>query len=117
MMAKIIDMETRDMVERRAKIRRRVLKAASLTFFGGYCTRESIARNLCQNGARLDFEDTTGVPHEFTLMINGEAASRTAHQMVHGYIGWRAVYGKSRDRCFSLMMAWRRDQSSRRRET
>jgi hypothetical protein len=78
MMAKIIDMETRDMVERRAKIRRRVLKAASLTFFGGYCTRESIARNLCQNGARLDFEDTTGVPHEFTLMINGEAASRTA---------------------------------------
>jgi hypothetical protein len=78
MMAKIIDMKMRDIVERRAKTRRRVLKAASLTFFGGYCTREGIARNLSQNGARLDFEDTAGVPHEFTLMINGEAKSRTA---------------------------------------
>jgi hypothetical protein len=59
--ARTIDRIRDDSMERRADMRRRVLKAAALTFFGGYRTREGIARSLSQNavifrGMRTLFE-------------------------------------------------------------
>ncbi len=77
-MAQVIEMNTREQVELRKESRRRTLKGAKLSFYGGYCSFEGIVRNQSQNGARLDFGDTTGVPSEFNLAIAGEAAKRTA---------------------------------------
>lgn len=77
-MAYVIDLDTREPVEQRKEGRRRTLKGAKLSFYGGYCSFEGIVRNQSQNGARLDFGDTTGVPAEFSVTISGEAAKRTA---------------------------------------
>ncbi len=77
-MAKVIEMDTREQVELRKEGRRRMLKGAKLSFYGGYCSFEGIVRNQSQNGARLDFGDTTGVPSEFTLAIAGEASEGRA---------------------------------------
>lgn len=77
-MAYVIDLNTREQLEQRKEGRRRTLKGAKLSFYGGYCSFEGIVRNQSQNGARLDFDDTTGVPPEFNLAIAGEAAKRTA---------------------------------------
>lgn len=77
-MAKVIEIVTREQIELRKEGRRRTLKGAKLSFYGGYCSFEGIVRNQSPNGARLDFGDTTGVPSEFTLAIAGEAAKRTA---------------------------------------
>lgn len=77
-MAYVIDLNTHERVEQRKETRRRTLKGAKLSFYGGYCSFEGIVRNQSQNGARLDFGDTTGVPAEFSLAISGETAKRTA---------------------------------------
>jgi hypothetical protein len=75
-------MRTQDHVEKRAEARQRTLKRGLVTFFGGYCTRETTIRNLSPNGARLDFPDTEGVPPMFKLAIGSttgeEGQLRTA---------------------------------------
>ncbi|PWK72663.1 hypothetical protein [Aminobacter sp. AP02] len=82
-MAYVIDLNTGEPVEQRKEGRHRTLKGAKLSFYGGYCSFEGIVRNQSQNGARLDFGDTTGVPPEFSLAISGEAAKRTARVCWH----------------------------------
>ena len=75
-------MRTQDHVEKRTEARQRTLKRGLVTFFGGYCTRETTIRNLSPNGARLDFPDTEGVPPLFDLAIGSttgeEGRQRTA---------------------------------------
>ena len=71
-------------VEQRAETRQRALKRGVLTFFGGYCTREATVRSLSQNGARLDLDDTDGVPHVFDLVIGEGNTPRKAE------VRWRS---------------------------
>ena len=71
-------MQMQDRVEKRAVNRQRVLKRGLLTYFDGYCTREATVRSLSQNGARLDFEDTEGVPSVFSLAVGKENVTRMA---------------------------------------
>jgi len=65
-------------VEQRAEPRQRAFKRGLLTFFGGYCTCEATVRSQSRNGARLDFDDTDGVPQEFELVIGPGSTARTA---------------------------------------
>lgn len=64
--------------ERRGSLRRRVLKGCTLRFNGGYGAMEGVVRNLSEEGARLVFGDSTGVPPRFDLQIAGETAWRPA---------------------------------------
>lgn len=59
--------------ERRAEVRRRVLKGATLRFNKGYGAMECVVRNQSMGGALLVFGDTSGVPGLFDLAIAGEA--------------------------------------------
>ncbi|WP_157014845.1 hypothetical protein [Mesorhizobium xinjiangense] len=71
-------MQMRDHAEKRSEPRQRALKGGLVTFFGGYCTREATVRSLSRNGARLDFEDTRGVPPIFDVAIGEENVTRAA---------------------------------------
>jgi hypothetical protein len=71
-------MRARGEVEQRAETRQRALKRGLLAFFGGYCTREATVRSLSPNGARLDFDDTEGVPSIFSLAIGEGNVTRMA---------------------------------------
>jgi hypothetical protein len=71
-------MKARNHAEMRAETRLRSLKRGLLTFYDGYCTREATVRNLSRNGARLDFEDTDGVPSMFSVAIGEQNVTRKA---------------------------------------
>ena len=58
--------------ERRAEIRRRVLKGATVSFNNGYSSFECVVRNQSERGARLSFAETFSLPKTFWLMISGE---------------------------------------------
>lgn len=76
----------RSEVEQRDETRHRVLKRGVLTFFGGYCTREATVRSLSPNVAKLDFDNTDGVPQIFSLTIGeGKVAPRMAR------VRWRSL--------------------------
>ena len=77
-------MHARGQVEQRAETRQRARKHGLLTFFGGYCTREATIRSLSPNGARLDFDDTEGVPSIFSLTIGEGNVTRMAR------VRWRS---------------------------
>lgn len=62
--------------ERRADIRRRVLKGATLRFNRGYGAMECVVRNQSADGALLVFGDSSGVPSNFDLAIGGDAPRR-----------------------------------------
>jgi PilZ domain len=57
------------MPERRSSRRRKVLKAAFITSFGGWLKVPCIVRDQSEDGARLIFEPGHLVPRKFTLHI------------------------------------------------
>jgi hypothetical protein len=64
--------------ERRMSVRKRVLKGATLRFNKGYGALECVVRNLSDNGARLVFGETSGVPGKFSFALN-DGDARDAH--------------------------------------
>lgn len=62
--------------ERRAVIRRRVLKGGTLRFNRGYGAMECVVRNQSVGGALLFFGDSSGVPQNFDLSIAGDPPRR-----------------------------------------
>ncbi|MEO3385552.1 PilZ domain-containing protein [Mesorhizobium sp. CAU 1741] len=64
--------------ERRADLRHRVFKGATLTFNRGYGALEGLVRNLSNGGALLKFGDASAVPSRFDLTIAGESEARKA---------------------------------------
>ncbi|MHA6684785.1 PilZ domain-containing protein [Mesorhizobium sp. A556] len=72
--------------EKRVESRQRALKRGVLTFFGGYCTCEATVRSLSPSGARLDFDDTDGVPEVFSLAVGEGNVVRMAR------VRWRSQH-------------------------
>lgn len=64
--------------DRRAQLRHRAFKGATLTFNRGYGALEGLVRNLSDGGALLKFGDASAVPTRFELRIAGEGSSRMA---------------------------------------
>jgi hypothetical protein len=71
--------------DRRAALRRRVLKGATLSFNSGYSSFECVLRNESDGGARLSLAETFALPKTFHLAIAGDSSVRTAH------VVWRGV--------------------------
>lgn len=69
---KSIGIDGRVFADRRAELRRRVLKGATLSFKHGQCTLLGTVRDRSENGARLRFGDICAVPPVFALEISGE---------------------------------------------
>jgi hypothetical protein len=63
--------------ERRAAVRRRVLKGATLSFNRGYGALQCVVRNESERGAMLVFGDTSAVPAAFDLAIKGSGIRAT----------------------------------------
>ena len=66
-------------IERRASVRRRVLKGATLSFNSGYSAFECAVRNRSEGGAKLSLAETFALPSTFRLAISGESQALTAH--------------------------------------
>ncbi|MGE0280007.1 MAG: PilZ domain-containing protein [Rhizobiaceae bacterium] len=62
--------------ERRADLRRRVLKGATVSFNNGYSSFECVVRNQSENGARLSLAETFALPKQFWLIISDERPVR-----------------------------------------
>lgn len=60
--------------DRRAAVRRRVLKGGVVSFNKGYSTFECVIRNQSDDGAQLAFGETFALPNRFTISISDEAA-------------------------------------------
>lgn len=58
--------------ERRATVRQRVFKGATLTYNRGFGALECTVRNQSDSGARLSLGETIGLPPQFELTIAGE---------------------------------------------
>jgi hypothetical protein len=70
-----------DLAENRRAIRRRVLKSAMIEFDRG--AYSCAVRNLSGAGAALDVPYALAIPHEFTLIMETDPASR------HCRVIWR----------------------------
>ena len=68
--------------ERRAEVRRRVLKGAVLSFNRGFSSFECVVRNLSDGGARLSLGETFALPTTVDIRL-GDEPKRTA------YVRWR----------------------------
>lgn len=73
---KSIGLDDKVFSERRAEIRRRVLKGALLSFNKGYSTFECVARNMSEHGAQLSLCETFPLPTEFAVRIDGQKARK-----------------------------------------
>lgn len=62
--------------ERRADLRRRALKGATVSFNNGYSSFECVVRNQSDSGARLSFAETFALPRQFWLTIADERPVR-----------------------------------------
>jgi len=71
--------------ERRAQLRRRALKGATLRFNRGFGAMEGVVRNESENGALLSFGETSGVPSGFDLLISGAVRGRAVR------VRWRSM--------------------------
>ena len=69
------------MEERRAKPRRRTLKAGTIEFDGG--SIDCTIRNMSPTGAALDVASPVGIPREITLNI------MSSHERQACHIVWR----------------------------
>lgn len=58
------------MQEHRAAQRRRMLKAATISFGGGAI--DCIVRNLSETGASLEVISPVGIPDRFTLVVDAD---------------------------------------------
>lgn len=67
------------LVERRNTRRTRSFKGAVLRFNNGYSALSAVVKNLSEGGAMLVMGDTTGVPSDAVMEINGEGRPRPVH--------------------------------------
>jgi hypothetical protein len=70
---KLTETGTSASAERRATLRRRALKGATLSFNRGYGALEGVVRNESERGAMLNFGETSAVPSEFDLTVKGSS--------------------------------------------
>jgi hypothetical protein len=82
---KSIGLDGEVFAERRAAVRRRVLKGATLSFNKGYGALECVVRNESHNGALLAFGETSAVPPAFDLTMKGSDLTRAAQ------VRWRTM--------------------------
>ena len=68
------------MIDKRADLRHRVLKAGTIQFGGG--TIDCSIRNLSKAGAALDVASPVGIPETFTLIIASDG-SRLACRIIY----------------------------------
>ncbi|KQZ81429.1 hypothetical protein ASD64_10620 [Mesorhizobium sp. Root157] len=68
---KSIELDGEVFADRRATVRRRVLKGATLSFNNGYGALEGVVRNESEQGALLHFGETSAVPSRFDLVVKG----------------------------------------------
>lgn len=71
--------------DRRAFVRRRVLRGATLSFNKGYGALECVVRNECETGALLSFGETSAVPSAFDIVVKGSDMTRQAK------VRWRTL--------------------------
>ena len=71
--------------DRRAALRRRVLKGATLTFNRGFSAFECVVRNQSAEGALLSLAETFSLPAQFDVAIAGDDALRRAR------VRWRSM--------------------------
>lgn len=71
--------------DRRAFVRRRVFKGATLSFNKGYGALECVVRNESDKGALLSFGETSAVPPAFDLTVRGGDTVR------HARVRWRTL--------------------------
>ena len=76
--------QSSDVVERRSDRRRKVLKGGNLYFNKGYGAYACTIRNLSNDGALIEMEDSSGLPTSFEFLVNGETRPVTAT------IAWRS---------------------------
>jgi len=57
--------------EKRACHRRRVLKTGEIRFNNGYASFGCQVRNMHEHGVMVEMGETTGIPHQFDLDIDG----------------------------------------------
>ena len=57
--------------------RRRVLKGGRIVFNRGKATRECTVKRLGEKGATIDVSNVTGLPHQFSLLIEADEMTRT----------------------------------------
>jgi hypothetical protein len=62
------------MQNKRAALRQRVLKSASIEFHGGVI--DCVVRNVSETGAALEVASPLGIPETFNLVIPGDHSSR-----------------------------------------
>ncbi len=82
---KSIGVDGRVFSERRAALRRRVLKGATLTFNRGFSAFECVVRNQSAEGALLSLAETFSLPAQFEVAIAGDDALRRAR------VRWRSM--------------------------
>lgn len=70
--------------EKRANLRRTILKRGHVAFNGGRSTIDATVRNLSARGAKLQVASVVGIPETFDLMLDGH--SREPCRVV-----WRAL--------------------------
>jgi PilZ domain len=68
-------------MERRAKLRQRVLRAGTIEFDGN--SIDCVVRNMSASGAAFDLSSSLGIPHEVTLNFV------TSRERQHCFIVWR----------------------------
>lgn len=66
---------------KRAALRQRVLKSASIEFHGGVI--DCVIRNISETGAALEVASPLGIPETFNLVISGDHSSRPCQ------VAWR----------------------------
>jgi hypothetical protein len=66
------------MQERRLIQRSRTYLGGQIVFYRRRCTIDCVVRNMSQNGARIVFPSTAGVPGEFDITIRHKGESRRA---------------------------------------
>ena len=71
--------------DRRAALRRRVLKGATLTFNRGFSAFECVVRNQSAEGALLSLAETFSLPAQIDVAIAGDDALRRAR------VRWRSM--------------------------
>ena len=66
------------MQERRLIQRSRTYLGGQIVFYRRRCTIDCVVRNMSQNGAKIVFSSTAGVPGEFDVAIRHKGESRRA---------------------------------------
>lgn len=69
--------------ERRASLRRRVLKGGNIFFNKGYGAYDCTLKNLSETGALIKMDDSSGLPGTFEFAVKGDDIKRQAT------IAWR----------------------------